>query len=375
MEKEEEKNMLMKFEVENFKNFENRIILDLAHTNGYEFNSKLIKNDIVRGGVIFGKNASGKTNLGYAIFDIVTHLTDKEKAIKDVFPYKNLNSDSEYVYFNYLFDFDGIKVEYSYSKLEPEILYKEKLIIDGNVVINYDYSLNKGYCTLVGTENLNKVLDSNKLSFVKYISNNSVLEKNIINNVFNKFIKFVDNMLLFYSLDFNRYIGYRNGSESIADAIVKKGKLNDFQIFLNKHDLQCRLTSREVDGQNRIYVKYKNGEADFYSVASTGTRALSLFFYWLINAEDASFIFMDEFDAYYHYELSSEIVDEIINRTNIQILFTSHNTNLMNNDVFRPDCLFILQNRGIKAMSDLTEKELRKAHNLQKMYKAGAFDE
>jgi len=54
------------------------------------------------------------------------------------------------------------------------------------------------------------------------------------------------------------------------------------------------------------------------------------------------------------------------------VLFRS---NLMNNNVFRPDCLFILQNNGIRAMCDLTEKELRKAHNLQKMYKAGAFDE
>lgn len=367
--------MLIKFEVENFKNFENRIVLDLAHINGYEFKNELIKDGAVRGGIIFGKNASGKSNLGYAIFDIVTHLTDKEKAIRDVYPYKNLNSNSKYVDFKYLFKFEEVEVEYSYSKTEPEVLYREQLMIDRNVVISYDYSSNKGYCSLVGTENLNKVLDNNKLSFVKYISNNSVLEKDKINDVFNKFMKFVDNMLLFYSLDYNRYIGYKNGNESIAHAIVQKEKLNDFQIFLNKHDIECELFSREIDGQNRIFVKYQKGEAEFYSVASTGTRALALFYYWLINAEDASFIFMDEFDAYYHYELSSEIVDEIINRTNVQILFTSHNTNLMNNDIFRPDCLFILQNKGIKSMSDLTDKELRKAHNLQKMYKAGAFDE
>ena len=48
---------------------------------------------------------------------------------------------------------------------------------------------------------------------------------------------------------------------------------------------------------------------------------------------------------------------------------------LMNNDLFRPDCLFIMQNKQIKTMPDLTEKELRQAHNLQKMYKAGACDE
>lgn len=36
---------------------------------------------------------------------------------------------------------------------------------------------------------------------------------------------------------------------------------------------------------------------------------------------------------------------------------------------------FFMQNNGIKAVSDRTPKELRQAHNLQKMYKAGAFDE
>lgn len=367
--------MLIKFEVENFKNFKNKIVLDLSNTKGYEFKKDLIKNNAVRGGIIFGKNASGKSNLGYAIFDIVNHLTDKEKTTIDVFPYKNLNSDSKYVAFVYLFKFDGVEVEYKYSKIDPEQLNNEILKINGKTVIEYDYSINHGICKLSGTENLNKVLDNNKLSFVKYINNNSVLEKDFTNDVFKQFIDFVDKMLLFYSLDYNRYFGYKNGSESIADAIVKKGKLNDFENFLKEREINCRLISREINGQNKIYVKYKHGEADFYSVASTGTKSLALFYYWLINGEDASFIFMDEFDAYYHFELSREIVEEIINRTNAQVLFTSHNTNLMNNDLFRPDCLFILQNKGIKAMCDLTDKELRKAHNLQKMYKAGAFDE
>ena len=33
-----------------------------------------------------------------------------------------------------------------------------------------------------------------------------------------------------------------------------------------------------------------------------------------------------------------------------------------------------LENNSIRAISQLTEKELRQAHNLQKMYKAGAFN-
>ena len=38
-----------------------------------------------------------------------------------------------------------------------------------------------------------------------------------------------------------------------------------------------------------------------------------------------------------------------------------------NNDV-------VFEGKKISPISELTEKELRQAHNLQKMYKAGAFD-
>ena len=57
----------------------------------------------------------------------------------------------------------------------------------------------------------------------------------------------------------------------------------------------------------------------------------------------------------------------------VQIFTTTHNTDLMSNDLLRPDCYFILKDNKIRAISDLTDKELRFAHNLQKMYKAGAF--
>ena len=58
----------------------------------------------------------------------------------------------------------------------------------------------------------------------------------------------------------------------------------------------------------------------------------------------------------------------------LQIFTTTHNTDLMSNDLLRPDCYFLLKDNKIKAISDLTEKELRQAHNLQQMYKAGAFN-
>ena len=121
-------------------------------------------------------------------------------------------------------------------------------------------------------------------------------------------------------------------------------------------------------------VHYKNSDVSFYSVASSGTKSLALFFYWFTQMEEASFVFMDEFDAFYHFELAKEIVKLLLPLKKVQILFTTHNTDLLSNDLLRPDCYFLMEDNRITALSNLTEKDIRKAHNLQKMFKAGAFN-
>lgn len=111
----------------------------------------------------------------------------------------------------------------------------------------------------------------------------------------------------------------------------------------------------------------------FFSVASTGTKSLALFYYWYIKLKNASFVFIDEFDAFYHHELSRQIVELLLKMYDVQIVFTTHNTDLLSNDLLRPDCYFYMMGNNIKKLSECTEKDLRKAHNLQKMFKAGAF--
>lgn len=118
--------MLIRFEVENFKNFKEKMVLCLDKTKGYEFNDYLIKDGILRSGVIFGKNASGKSNLGLALFDLINNLTDNTKTTRDVMPFRNLDSKNKDVKFKYVFKFDNQILEYIYSKATPtEFLYEE----------------------------------------------------------------------------------------------------------------------------------------------------------------------------------------------------------------------------------------------------------
>ena len=367
--------MLKKFSVENFKGFKEKITLDIGSPNNYNFNSELIEKGCVTKGIIYGINSCGKSNLGLAIFDLITHLTEKEKLLRSYDFYLNMSGRKSFAEFEYTFVFDSHEVIYHYCKTDVNTLKMESLSIDGKEVIYYDFLSRDGFTLLEGSDTLNaSIKNESPISRVKYVNNNSILTDTEENQVFKKFINFVDHMLLFYSLDSRGYEGFMNGSESIAEGIVNSGKVKDFEDFLRENGIEYNLYDCEVDGKKAIYCHFDNKDADFFKIASTGTRSLALFYYWYVRMEQASFVFIDEFDAFYHFELSESVQKRLGKISGVQIFTTTHNTDLMSNDLLRPDCYFLLKDNKIKAISDLTEKELRQAHNLQKMYKAGAFN-
>ena len=120
---------------------------------------------------------------------------------------------------------------------------------------------------------------------------------------------------------------------------------------------------------------FENKSIPFWDIASTGTESLALFYLWFQDIREqgkVSFLFVDEFDAFYHFELSKLIVEELKN-TQVQFVLTTHNTSIMTNDLLRPDCYFLMDKRSIVSLANATDKELREAHNLEKIYKSNGF--
>ncbi len=370
--------MLKQFVVSNFKNFKERTVFDLSSSN-YEFNNNVISNNCISKAIVYGINGSGKSNLSLALFDIIIHLTDKERVLKKYIPYLNFDSKSKIAEFEYHFVFDNIEVVYKYGKTNASTLVYERLLIDNVEVVSYDFSRNEGYTILNGAENLDleqKENDvANNISRVKYIKGNAILQDDLTNKTFRAFVNYVDNMLMFYSVDEKGYQGLCSGSDSFTAGIIREGKLKDFETFLKKNDINYNLISVDINGEMDIFCKTANKPIRFYTIASTGTRSLALFYYWYIKMSKASLVVIDEFDAFYHFELSQSLVELIKDLTNTQVILTTHNTDLISNDILRPDAYFKIQNNKINSFDSLTEKEIRKAHNMQKMYKAGSFNE
>lgn len=371
--------MLKRFTVKNFKNFGETTTLELGKPSNYEFNSEIIKDGCVTKAIVFGENGSGKSNLALALFDIILHLTDKERALDKYQPYRNLNSKSNIVEFEYTFDFDGTKVLYKYGKSEPLVLRYENLFIDGREVLSFDFIDRNGAVSLEGTETMRLSLPgvegADNLSRVKYVKSNAALLDNNENRAFSSFVTFVDNMLMFYSLWDRRYQGFNIGIESFTQSIVREGKLKDFENYLREMGIEYDLIAMDFNGSSEIFCKYPSGNVLFSTIASTGTMSLTLFYYWFIKMEKASLVYIDEYDAFYHFELSQKIVELLKEVRNTQIILSTHNTDLISNDILRPDAYYNIKDGVICSFDKLSDKELRRAHNLQKMYKAGAFNE
>ena len=368
--------MLKKFRIENFKGFKTRFTLDLSKPGNYGFNTDCIRNGIVDKCAIYGINGIGKSNLGLAIFDIVNHLTEKNKEIgKYNENYLNLDGSKPYASFEYEFQFGEDTLLYKYSKSGFATLVEESLSINDKEMLYYDYRAKKGYSNFKGSEFLN--LESNSAnSRVKFIMGTAVLSDDDKENaVLLKFKEFIDHMLLFYSLRTNGFIGYKEGGDLLEKIIIEAGKLEGFERFLNSQGLHTHLVSVDTPEGKRIYFQHKNGLMHYFKECSTGMESLILLYSWLIQLEQCSFVYIDEFDAFYHYELAERIVKELKTFKDTQIIVTTHNTDLMSNDLLRPDCYFVLTDEKIDSLNRLTEKDLRLAHNLQKMFKAGAFNE
>ncbi|MBD5399553.1 MAG: AAA family ATPase [Treponema sp.] len=365
--------MLQKFAVTNFRGFEKRIELDLTHSRDYEFNTFAVKNGIIKNGIIYGSNGCGKSNFGLAIFDIVYHLTQKFKSPSYLMNYAFAGNQSGLVKFEYTFNFEGQIVEYLYSKDSRGILREEKVIVDSKKIFERrmgTIEIDSAVFPMEDSIRNNLAHNANNVSIINFLLTTYPLEES---NYLIRLQNFANTMLWFRSLEDKEFIGLESSIYILDEYIIRHNYVKEFADFLEKVSGQKFDFVTPVQGEKLLRVYIKGNPQIFNSIVSTGTHALTLLFFWLKHMDQASFVFIDEFDAFYHFKLSFDVCDALFKK-DCQLFTSSHNTFLMTNDLLRPDCNFILKNNKIKALCDATDKELREGHNIEKLYRGGAFE-
>ncbi|GGP69371.1 AAA family ATPase [Shewanella saliphila] len=372
--------MLCSLKVKGFRNFNEECEVNLRTDKSYEFNTHAVNNGVVCSAVMYGGNGVGKSNLGLAILDLTCHLLDTSNIIPSLHVnYLNASiSDESLAQFIYTFDFEGVEVVYNYGKEKCTEAIYEMLQIDGKEVVRIDRRESAlATYNLAGTEALKNDFTGRNISPIKFLESNALLDSTKEAKAFFQFIDFVKGMVFFRTLTkTTEFHGGPLETKRISQRIIEQDKLKDFEAFLNESGVECLLIQTGDAGKEQIEFDFGNKSIEFSLIASTGTISLGNFYYWylkLLNKE-VTFAYIDEFDAYYHFALAKRIV-KLVSETSCQSIITTHNSTLLSNHVLRPDCYYILDQNALKPLYELTDRELRKAHNLEKMYRAGAFDE
>ena len=365
--------MLVKFAVTNYRGFANRIEWDLSKPSNYSFNTFAIKDGIIKNGIVYGPNGSGKSNFAMAIFDITNHLSQKWKKVNyyDNFTYTGkLNFP---VKFEYAFKFMDDTLLYTYSKSPDGKLEEEELVVNNKLIFcnkNSVLTLDDVEFPMDSAVKANLANNANNVSIVNFLLTSYPLAKE---HYLLKLQQFVNSMLWFRSVEKNEFMGLATAPANLDEYIIKNQLTRDFEDFIHRVSGQSFEFQDPKDDDKELYCVFGLGRIPFDKIASTGTQSLMLLYYWLKQMANASFVFIDEFDAFYHFRLSYEVCKTLF-ALPCQAFTSSHNTYLMTNDLLRPDCNFILQDNKIKPLSDCTQKELRFGHNIEKMFRGNAFE-
>lgn len=362
--------MLKKFTVSNYKNFKDEISLDFSKIGEYSFNA-----DCLSMRLIYGRNATGKTNFGRALLDIKILLygmfrNDENSVL--------INADSQdTAKFIYEFQFGSDEVIYKYSRFANTELCDEELYINGEAIFKCDFKNSKfdfkGLSIISAeTVNTNRYLKKDEmdneyvLPFLRWLINNTAFSDDSVLIRLSKYVRKMDMITVGHDLLYSN----RNFLENLKNPVY----LHNFEDFLNVMGIECKLVLQELpDGQAELYFS-QNKLVPFYSTASSGTLALTSLYQKIVS--NCSLIYIDDFAAFYHYEMAEKLICYFKDKyPECQFIMTSHNTNLMTNKIMRPDCLCLLSSKGtLTALCDATERELREGHNLEKMYISGEFE-
>ena len=371
--------MLKKFTVKNYKNFKDEISLDFSNIAGYQFNMDCLSMGLIGKMLIYGRNATGKTNFGRALLDIERLMYDMSRnGEKSVLI--NADSRDDAAKFIYEFKFGNDEVIYKYSRFANAELCDEELSINGNVIFKCDFKNNKfdfQGLNIISAETVNTnrylIQDNDVLSFLRWLINNTSFSYNSVLIKLSEYVNKMDLITVGNNRIESSTIDYSKFFEDLKNPV----HLQNFEDFLNLMGIECKLVLKELpDGQVELYFDHKK-LVPFYSTASSGTLALTNLYQKIVSkAVESSLVYLDEFDAFYHYEMAEKLISFFKTKyPKCQFIMTSHNTNLMTNKIMRPDCLFILSSRGtLTALCDATERELREGHNLEKMYISGEFE-
>ncbi|WP_413175600.1 AAA family ATPase [Anabaena azotica] len=427
--------MLVEFSVENYRSFQEKQTLSMVAAedetmlNSNTFPMPNTDNlRLVKSAVIYGSNASGKSNLLKAMQTLKNLVINSASRMQSgdklpIEPFK-LNSESpkQPTTFEVIFIHKGTRYEYGVSA-NQERIYEEWLIAYPNerqqnwfsrqsMPDNSELQIDELYQWSFG-----KGLKGEKKIISKFVRYNSLFLSHAAQNnhpqlteIF-KFFSDQINFLIHGYTDIGFPLSILNKDSSLKQKFAKLITEADIGISNIEIQIDPRLTSEELSKMNPFHLQFINQKADLQYMAeetldtleefdvitihkmndseeeiefditeeSTGTQRLfEIAGYWLYVLQKGEILIIDELDTSLHPVLSKALVkmfnDPEINKNNAQLIFTTHDTSLLDAEIFRPDQIWLTEkDKSMTKLYSLLDFRPREDESLQKGYLLGRY--
>jgi len=400
--------MILEIRLSNFFSIKEEIVLDFQAANlktqkSQELEDNVFNYDeisVLKTVVLYGANASGKSNIIKAIRFCASMIfmshTHNENAVFNFKPFKFDGYQNMPSLFLIRFVSNEVEYEYSFTLKLSEII-TESLYYYPNgrraKVFTRDESLGKEKSSIYSFSSvIKKPLDvaDNTSRKTLYISRGSQMDRELPKEIFRFFNeKFILGYIGYNALSVeelykqNRIDLLRALQIADSDIIdirlskeVRSGKNLNADFATNKASIE------DVQQQHvKITTFHKSNPTvsfDFLSEESQGTQVLFYIMLTLLDiVKNNKILLIDEIENSLHNKIVEYIVSLFHASNSAQLIYTTHNTNLLNLNKLRKDQIYFV-NKKDDASSDLYSlfdyKDFRDTMDVEKAYLQGRFD-
>lgn len=412
--------MLIQFSVKNFKSFKDKQIFSMEAGSGNEnFENIITINEsderILKTTALYGANASGKTNLisAFASAIFMIRLSNNRQPGEKLmqmepfaFDYKTKNEPCE---FEFIFYADNSKYVYGFkadkNKIHEEYLYQ---YLSAKATRIFERT-GEDYKFLQSDEGKLNAIKSQNLENKLFLSTATTWNYDKTRAPYLWFATMIDTYIGGNEFNPNSIEAYNNDDENESLKKFTLKLLEEADIIIKDYDIEIEET--EMDARMIMQLKNMNvppnvivpktkviksitmaheitddkGNMKVYNLditnESSGTKIIFAMAPLLKDVFERGKIFaIDEIERSLHPSLVEMIIkffhNPEINKGNAQLIFNTHDTNLLSLDLFRRDQIWFTEKdpkKGATELYPLDDFSVRKTENIQKGYLNGRY--
>ena len=401
--------MLVEFSVGNFRSFKDIQTLsmvaapisskdkELDEQNTFQATPKF---RLLKTKAIYGANGSGKSNFVNAMmsFNDLIIMSGRQDANLDSFVQPFLfstESDGKATFFQIIIIIEGISYRYGFEATETEIISEWLFATPNQREVYYfrrekqELEINDNH--LKGARKIQNLLGDSSTVYKKtslFLTVLASLNVQIASGIVKYFAGFyVDSNVTDYKTheilkrDFstNQFLKGTYNKQVIEFLKFADSGIEDIGLFepkdKSKNDKMIAYVSKKFDDKNS---KTNEVVLPFFRYASEGTKQIFDITPFIIDSLEKEYpLVIDEFDSKLHPIITKKIVETYHkNEGNAQLIFVTHDTNLLDSKLLRRDQIaFIEKDKyGASHLYDLVEfKGVRNDASFEKDYLDGRY--